>query len=163
MKLLFLFLTLIACQTSHSDLAHSEMTTYAKKASKEKGLVLEGMGGAMMGDIQELEMIFVSAHHSSLAEARKLMVSTIEEFLIQINSNPQIRPHLHTYPMTAHNLSLSISFRDSQNNYPPPEYIALTFIANGNIVYARRVNDRFCDHYKEPIEEAFALVKAETL
>ena len=160
---LSVLLALTTCQRTHCDMAHDAMVSYAKKAQKEKGLILEGQGGAMMGNVKQFDMSFSSPKCLTLEEARIVFVQIMREFLERVNSNEEIRPHLATYPMTEKNLHIMIGFRNGQNWRPPKEYI--TFVYNipekEKVYYCHwdHGNNDFVDRHDETIEEAFKIVE----
>lgn len=159
---LVVLLLLSACHKSHSDLADEQMSCYAKKAYQEKGIVLEGSGGAMMNDIKEFAMSFNCYDHLNLEQTRILMVKVVDEFLQQVNANEKIRPYLHNYPLTVKNVSLMIGFRNHQNQRPPKEYIALAYTHENSIYYSRweakLESSKFCDRYRESFNDAVKIV-----
>jgi hypothetical protein len=70
----------------------------AKKLKEQKGLSLAGTGGRMMDDIQMMMMGFNFYKIVDIETARQLLVDSVQEYLSAINSNEEIRPHLHDYP-----------------------------------------------------------------
>ncbi len=163
---LILVFLLTACHKSNSDLADVQLNRYAKKAYKEKGLVMEGSGGSMMNDIKEFALSFTCPDYLTLDETRKLVVQIIDEFVQQINSDEEIRPRLHTYPLPPNNISLMIGFSDNQYNYPPKEYIAFAYTSEGIINYhhwdiEKLESVKFCDRYSESINDAVKIVMQE--
>jgi len=162
-KFLLLLLFLSACHKSHSDLADEQMSIYAKKAYEEKGIVLEGSGGAMMNDIKTFTLSFNCYDYLTLEQTRVLVVQVMNEFLEQVNENEEIRPFLHTYPLTLKNISLMIGFRNHHDQPPPREYIALAYTHEGKIFYSHLdvpnfTSSKFCDDYRESFNDAVRIV-----
>lgn len=162
-KLVILLLFLSACHKSHSDLADAQMSCYAKKAYQEKGIILEGSGGSMMNDIKEFAMSFKCSLHLTLAQTRVLMVQVVDEFLQQVNANEEIRPYLHSYPLTVKNVSLMIGFRNHQNKRPPKKHIALAYTHKDKIYYShwdstKLESSKFCDDFDESFNDAVKIV-----
>jgi hypothetical protein len=160
----FLLLLLSACHKSHSDLADEQMSRYAKKAYQEKGIVLEGSGGQMMNDIKVFTLSFNCYDYLTLEQTRALVVQVIQEFLEQVNGNEEIRPYLHTYPLTVQNVSLMIGFRNHRDQPPPRKYIALAYTHQDQIYYSHLdgpsfASSQFCDDFREFFSDAVKIVQ----
>ncbi len=92
----------------------------ARKLQKQKNLCLVGTGGQMMDDIQVMDMSFFYYQEVDLKTGRELIVNAINEYLLAINSNKEVRPYLHEYPFTAKNVEIRIFlYKPDRSNLPP--------------------------------------------
>jgi hypothetical protein len=66
---------------------------FLKESAQPRRLILSGYGGAMMNDIQEISLSFLSFDALNVDEARILYVEMMEEYLQRINCHERIRPH----------------------------------------------------------------------
>lgn len=66
-------------EPNYCKIARRIAGTYAIEFAQPRGLQLTGYGGAMMGDIQEIELRFLSLEHLDVATARKLYVEMMED------------------------------------------------------------------------------------
>lgn len=132
-----LSLCLISCSTeiNYETLADKVTDKTAFKLKKEKGLHLFGIGGQMMGDIQLMSMSFQFFQELTLQEARKLLVSTIQEYLSEINSDKELRPYLHSYPFTEKNITIKIFIQNRKENTNALESIDYISSINGILTY----------------------------
>jgi len=136
--------------------------TYALEFAQPRGLFLTAYGGAMMNDIQEIELRFTSLDALDVDQARKLYVEMMEEFLIRINKHEKIRPHLHNYPFEVKNIKLTISFDDSNRHIRGDGHVAHMFIGrNYTLYYAAYDTEKedFYDLHKEDYRDALKIVQ----
>ncbi len=117
------------------QLAHEITDKTAKKLEKKKGLVLVGTGGGMMNDIQMMMMGFSFYEVVSIEEARKLLIYSVELYLKRINTNEEIRPHLHDDPFTEKNVEIVIYFHDSKGYDVPKNNINIAAARDGSLIY----------------------------
>jgi hypothetical protein len=107
----------------------------AKKLKEQKGLSLAGTGGQMMDDIQMMMMGFNLYNVVDIETARQLLVDSVQEYLSAINSNEEIRPHLHNYPFTAQNVEIVIYFYSPDGSKVPLGEITIAAANQGKVVY----------------------------
>jgi hypothetical protein len=113
---------------------------YAIKFALPRGLQLTSYGGAMMGDIQEIELRFLSLNILSVETARLLYVEMMEEFLARINQNDKIRPYLHDCPFGVKNIKLVIGFDDDNGHILGDGHVAHMFIGRNDTLYYEAYN-----------------------
>ena len=130
----------------------------AKKLKTQKGLFLIGIGGRMMDDIQVMKMSFEYYQEVDLKIGRELLVHVINEYLSAINSNEEIKPHLHEYPFTAKNVTISIFFSNPDRSKFPPGKIACISSLKGTLTYYTYSNSNFLqaihvESYEKAVQE----------
>ena len=115
----------------------------AKNLQAQKHLYLIGTGGGMMHDIQAMHMSFQYFQEVDLTTARNLMVYAINEYLLAINSNEQIRPYLHNYPFTAKNLEMRIWIYNPDRSKPTHGKINYISAIDGVINYYTDTTEKY--------------------
>jgi hypothetical protein len=111
----------------------------------------------MMGDIQSVTLRFLSYHVLNVDEARILYVEMMEEFLVRINQNDQIRPYLHDYPFGIKNMELTIGFDDTNGDILGDGHVAMVFIGKNEMLRYEAYNSitkEFYTIHKEPYTDA---------
>ena len=98
------------------------------------------------------------------AEARKLIIDCVEEYLTAINASKEIRPFLENYPATSENIHLTVySYNpDHRHTYDPS--IGVVSARDGNVFYRTRDKNneyRYKSETEEPYEVALAMVRKE--
>ncbi len=107
----------------------------AGKLKEQKNLYLIGTGGGMMHDIQMMAMSFNFYQEVDLKKARELVVYAINEYLVDINNNEEIRPYLHEYPFTAKNVEIRIFIYKPNGTNPPLDKICYISAIDGILTY----------------------------
>ncbi|VHO02453.1 hypothetical protein [Candidatus Rhabdochlamydia sp. T3358] len=133
----------------------------AQKLKEKKNLYLIGTGGRMMNDIQAMHMSFHFYQEVDLKEARELVVYAVNEYLLDINNNEEIRPYLHEYPFTAQNVEIRIFIYKPDRSRLPPEKIYYIASINGVLEYHIRDSNPYQAIHEETYEEALKLVNNE--
>jgi hypothetical protein len=132
----------------------------AKELKAQKNLYLVGTGGQMMDDIQMMMMGFNFYRVVDIETARQLLVDSVQEYLSAINSNEEIRPHLHNYPFTAKNVEIVIYFYNSDGSEISSGKINIAAANQGKVIYY--IDDPEKNNIKpiheETYEEALMLV-----
>ena len=126
----------------------------ADQLRQEKGLILVGIGGQMMNDIQMMSMSFHLYHEIDLEKARELVINSVNEYLKAINLSEEIRPYLHEYPFTAKNIEFWLWIYNPDRSELPTDKIYHILSANGEICYYTRgeiLHQTLCE---ETFEEA---------
>lgn len=146
----------------HVDLVHCITRQYSKELKKKKGLSLYGYGGAMMGDVKEIYLDYISHEKLDVEEARRMYIPVMEDLLHLINSDINLRPYLHEHPFTCKNLQIMIAFRDEDGHSQGDEAVALVFVARCRIFYElyNKETEKYQVLYEEPYEEALEIVKS---
>lgn len=149
-------------EPNYCKIARRIAGTYAIEFAQPRGLQLTGYGGAMMDDIQEIELRFLSLGTLNVEAARTLYVEMMEEFLVRINQNDKIRPYLHDYPFGIKNIRLVIGFDDASRHILGDGHVAHMFIGRNDTLYYDAYNpetEEFYTLYKENYGEALRLSK----
>ena len=80
----------------------------AEKLKEQKNLYLVTTGRVTKDDIRMMLMGFHLYQEVDLKEARELLIYAVNEYLLDINNNEEVRPCLHEYPFTAKNVEIRI-------------------------------------------------------
>jgi hypothetical protein len=133
----------------------------AKKLKEQKGLFLAGTGGRMMDDIQMMMMGFNFYKVVDIETTRRILVDSVQEYLSAINSNEEIRFHLHNYPFTAQNVEIVIYFYNPDGSKVPPGKITIAAANQGKVVYYIDDPEKHTIRslHEETYEEALKLVE----
>lgn len=140
MKSLFVILSIILCSCEssypiHCKIADRVTSDFRSKLEKNDGLVACMYGGAMLGDIQKINLGFNTEQCLNIPQMRMLIVQKAEELVADINSDLEIRPYLRDFPATVKNIELSISYyRKGKNNVTYP-HVVNAQISRGKILY----------------------------
>lgn len=135
---------------------------FLKEHVKPRHIMLSGYGGAMMNDIQEIFLSFLSYEALNVEEARVLYVEMMEEYLRRINCNEKIRPYLHNFPFGIDNIKLTIGFEDRERQIAQDGHVALMFIGKNHELHFRGYDpetEEFYSLHRESYEEALKLVR----
>jgi hypothetical protein len=106
----------------------------------------------------------------SLEEARCLLVSVVESFLNEINSDPEVRKNLDVYPFPSKLLTVGVSFVDENGWDRGNGGISGARLYEGKIRYERyeiyeytppAIDGKHFDVHKESYEEALDIVKSQ--
>jgi hypothetical protein len=162
-KLILLFFCLIGCSFSepkYCKLSDRLFIPYNREL-KSKGLYLIGSGGAMMDDIQKVNATYISYQQLNVEQARELYVDVMEGYISRYNQNAEIRPYLHTYPVTVENFSVMIGFENEKHSHMGNGFVALMLIGKNNKLFYRAYDpqtDKFIPLNEEPYEVARQIV-----
>ena len=144
-------------------------SSYNKNLKKKHGLQVIGFGGAMMEDVEKINLHYVSYKRFNVQEARTLYFEIVKGLLEKVNADKKLRPFLHNYPFQIENLKISIRFEDSPGIRVPEEFVAYVSNIKNRVCYDKYVIDPNADHpvlrgkltdlYEETYEEAVELLK----
>jgi hypothetical protein len=135
---------------------------FLKECAQPRRLMLSCYGGAMMNDIQNITLRFLSFDALNVDEARMLYVEIMEEYLQRINCHERIRPHLHNFPFEENNIKLSIGFENSKRKITRDGHVAMIFISKNHTIYYDAydpITEEFYTLHRESYEEALRFVK----
>src|SRR5690348_9149685 len=96
---LFMFVSVFGCSSfrdqipDYERIADKITNRTAEKLKKEKKIILIGIGGRMMDDIQMMAMSFNYYQEVNLEQARELLIYAVNEYLSDINNNQDVRPY----------------------------------------------------------------------
>jgi hypothetical protein len=145
----------------YSKIADKITMQFAAKMKQKKNLVFIGLGGAMMGDIQEMDVSFNYSCPINIPTARKLIIECAKEYLQDINDNKEVQPYLHDHPFTAQNIQITIFIHnvdDSRIYYPN---LCNVNIINNTVRYLSHDGEKFVSLKEEPYDEAMKIVEKE--
>lgn len=150
-------------ETSYSKLANRLQNQHAEEMRK-KGYSVESMGGEFCTDVQSIYIGLHAKKQLTIDELRPLYVEGVERFLNLINNDEPIRPYLHDYPFSIHNLSYSMSFPWLPVEASGMGPIVFVFCCKGNIIYdvfdpSRIDTNQLRTVHKEPYSEALRIVR----
>ena len=136
----------------------------ATELAKRHDMHWIGTSAAMMDCIKMTGMRYNIYRPLDKAEARRLIVDCVEEYIAAINASKQIRPFLQNYPVTAANIDIAIfSYNaDRRTTYDP--YIGTVSCRKGMIYYYTEDKDnefRYKSETEETYDEALAIIKKE--
>lgn len=161
-SLVFFLCTSFYFTPAHVKAAHRLMNSFDKKM-KTQGFRLSASGGAMMNDIQKIDLDYEICRYLDVSEARLLFVKHAEALLSQINNDSNIRPYLHNYPFTSKNIFLTFSFCKTNGDLVDPPYIAYVAMQTSKNKVRYLVNDEEKNKlkrvYEEPYDEALRIYK----
>lgn len=137
--------------------------SFTKECMKPQGYGSGGYGGGMPGDIRWVYIGYVKKEEVTIAQARRLYVTTMEELLPRINAVKALRPYLHEYPFKRRHIALTFSWRTPENDFFSEDKPTLLILsAQDNLVYASASSDqKLYELFSEPYEEALAIVRKE--
>lgn len=168
MKKLLFFLILFVTNFSEGTTLEEEYIKYAnlnlKLFAKEIKKIdpnfrVIGQGGGLMFDVERLRLHFDYKKAVGITEARKLFVTSLDKFLLQVNSDPKIRIYLHEYPFTFKSINWNLSFNQIPSEHVPENFVTHAFIAKGKIYY----HNKRITVYEETYEQARNLVYRDLL
>jgi hypothetical protein len=115
----------------------------------------------MMEDIEKINIDLIGYKKLNISSARQLFVKEVLLLLNMINSNEEIRTHLHKYPFTIQDIFLGILFEDQFNELVEQPYIARVSIINESIYYGtyNKNNGMLTSFYNETFEEALQKIQ----
>ncbi|MFN0065348.1 MAG: hypothetical protein ACKVOH_03840 [Chlamydiales bacterium] len=166
-KIIYFLLVVFLCtgfayrEPSYCKIVDCITKSYLQEFANPRHLMLSGYGGAMMHDIQEISLSFLSHDTLNVDEARILYVEMVEELLQRVNSHEQIRPHLHNFPFGIDNIKLDISFINSEGATTKNGRVAFMYIGKNQDLLYRACNpdtEEFYSLHREPYAEARRIV-----
>ncbi len=121
--------------SEHLKYVNEIICDFIPEIEKRYDLHCYGSGGSMPTDVEKIDVLFISYHKSSVAEARKMELGAIQALLSRINSHEKIRPYLREYPFGSDRVHISISFRTETDDRPLDGSVAFVSIVNNKIYY----------------------------
>lgn len=154
-----------------SDLPEADRIMYrfikkeGRKLEKKYNMSFSGIGG---GGHPKINLMFLSFHLKTyphtLEKARELIIHCIDDYLVAVNSDEGIRPHLENYPFTAKNIGLSIVLYDEKGRDVYDPWIDSVAAEEGLIGFFTSDKEKHlhCKFEKyETYDEAVAILKAQ--
>ena len=126
----------------------------AVKLKQRHNMVVVGVTAGLADAVNILGLEFQIRGPLSKEKLRSILVDCVEEFLISVNTNEQLRPFLKNYPFTEKEVEIVLYVLDAtgRNVYHPEILVAVA--SHGIIWYATKdKNVKF--GYKQDIEESY--------
>jgi hypothetical protein len=144
----------------HTQIAYEMMFDFSDSLKNNEGFKLDSYGGAMMNDVQKINLSYSIEKYLNISQARKLVID-ISEKLISYYQAERIQPYLHDRPFSVSNIELSFSFENKNGWIYGPDLISNINVLNSTIFY--NVYDPQTDRlelvYKEKYSEALIKIK----
>ncbi len=138
-------------ESDYEKMADTITEATARKLKKKKQLYLVGTGGRMMHDVQMMAMSFYLYSEIDLSTARELIVYAINEYLLNINENSNIKPYLCKHPFTVKNIEILIWPRKLNGSDP-----------NINNIYFISATDGILSYYINLPDDTLKIIHTET-
>ncbi len=135
-----LFLTGCAQRLKHQPSEKEKLTNnilkkVSHKLKKENGLQPCGTGGQMMDEIVMLHLAFNYYLPVDVEQGRKLLITAVNEFLAEVNSDEKVRPYLKNYPFMPHNIQIVIFIQNPDGSDVAPEQLRVISAMRGLLAY----------------------------
>ncbi len=133
----------------------------AIRLAKKFQMVPIGEGGALCDCVKELFLAFNIQGPLSKDELRNILVDSVEEFIVAVNSNEEIRPYLKVYPFTSQEIKIDLYVIDKHGEEIYDPDISVASARKGKLSY--KTTDRN-DSFKtkstviESYEDALSIV-----
>lgn len=172
--LLLIAIFLTACQPStsktyqtseHEKIADKITSLTAQKIESETGLRLMGTGGGMMGKVRMMAMSFQYSGDITLQQARELLIYCLNEYLLAINSNEEIRPYLIYHPLNPEDIQIEIYIRSQSQEEQSIGALSLVGAVRGVLDYNIKQPDPMIYEkiHNESYEKAVKTLETEPL
>jgi len=146
--------------SKHEIIADKVIAQVAKDLSKIYNLQAVGYGGSMHEDVEEMSLSFSCHRKMTRKEYRKLIVNCSEYFLNEINSNEELRPHLHNFPFTSNHILLFIFVFSENGTELGIGQLSCVSVIKGKVNYSVHETEYTVKTgFEEPYSEALRLVK----
>lgn len=143
------------------------INTVGKSLSAKHQMRQIGTGLGGMDKLWLVSLVFEKRDlHMTEQEARRLIVSCVDEFIEAVNTNQKLRPLLKVYPFTAENISLMIHNVSPERRNPVHPFVATVSMDRGEITYFTRNKDnpiRYESKKYETFAEAVAILAEEKI
>jgi len=145
---------------SEQELAENKATReIAKVLSKKYDLEVVGFGGSIHDTIEDMSLSFSCKRTLTLDEYRKLVVHCAEDYLEMINADLELKPYLHHYPFTSHDIFLMIFTYNEEGKRLAVGEMSCVSVMKGKVCFSiRKTKTSIEDRKEENFEEAKQLV-----
>lgn len=120
---------------------------------KRYGIKVEEYGANMRDQVDLIYIRFRIPHAVTQDEARRLILDSVDEFVMQANSSQLIKPYLKNVPFTPENVALLFVVYDGKYDAEHPNYVHVGF-NRGELFYKTR-NYRIQRGYIVEIRETY--------
>lgn len=145
----------------HVEAAHKFSNKFTSRIEKKYDIICHGSGGAMVDNIKQVITKFTCYEKVNVDQARYMFVNIMEQYLLEINQDLEIRPYLEQYPVPIEGYGLSIAFVDSHYQLRSSSNVTYVFLTKqGYIIYDSWDDEKnqFELLCKEPYSEAYEKV-----
>lgn len=105
------------------------------RLKEEKELKACGTGAQMMDEVVMIALSFQYDNVVSIEEGRELLISAIDTFLDEVNSNECVRPYLKNYPFQVKNLEIRIFIRNPDRSNVSKNELSVISAIDGILDY----------------------------
>lgn len=118
-------------------------------------------------DIDQFALHYVTFQKMKVPEVRKLIVTSVEDFLQEVNLNGKLHPKLKKHPITYRNVKFNVGFGSIDGTFQEPPYIAYAYLDEGILYYC--YEDRLFfnfieeENIEEPYEEALKILQEQSI
>ncbi len=159
-KLLALGLFSYSALFSVSDEINKVIQNFSDRVDQQEGLSYTTSLKLGNKKIYEIDLYFSSKDPMPLDEVRDLILKVTEMFLSDVNNNSYLQADLVTFPLTPHQIDITIFFRGKNGKYASLPDIAQVSMHKGVIAYYKYANESFQIIKEESIEQASTLSKS---
>ncbi len=100
-------------------IAEDILADMAEKLPKRHNMIVIGTGGGLAKRVNVLSLSFEIQGPQSKEKLREILIDCVEEFLLALNSNEKLRPHLKTYPFTSQGINIVIFVTECKETASP--------------------------------------------
>lgn len=109
--------------------------SFSEIVRNERALIALGSGGYFtQKSVAGVYADFELERAYTQAEAKELLIGTVQKFIGHVNQSEKLRPFLKKYPISASEVSLSIAFVNSEHK--PLSGLAQIHLYEGKIYYS---------------------------
>ncbi len=166
--LAILLLLLTSCmmhkQSEHGKALQQFTIKYEKALRYHYCFQRMGSGGALMYDIEEVDLAYGVTIEHDIATARKVAVDCITLFTTMINNDEKVQHYLHERPFPPKRFELTLFLIQPDGSYYEGDGVAVVLFCQNGLSYYRyeqRTDSPFCLHsmHEETYEEAKRIVE----
>ena len=129
--------------TQKGTLSNEIMKKVANQVNNETGLIPCGTGGQAMDEIKMLALAFDCHEQLNIDSARKLLITVLEKFKSEINSDSRIRQYLTNYPFEPKNIEIRIFIKNKNRSNLGKNKLCIISAINGILEYEIYTPDGF--------------------
>jgi hypothetical protein len=122
--------------------------------SKRHNMNLLGTGGGLADCVNILSLSFQIIGPKEKEELREILVDSVETFLLFLNSNEELRPHLSHYPFTSQGIQIELFIMDPSNRPVKDPNISIASTHGQSLIYMT-IDSENCHKFKSTVREDF--------
>lgn len=134
-------------------IAEDILADMAEKLPKRHNMIVIGTGGGLAKRVNVLSLSFEIQGPQSKEKLREILIDCVEEFLLALNSNEKLRPHLKTYPFTSQGINIVIFVKNARRLQVLDPNIGVASARHGRIEYNTVEENPY--GYKSSVEEDY--------